>query len=1368
MIERKDLTRWNRAGLSRFRYVDGKAAEYLEMLRQQLVKRFVDPKAGKSTWLKPAEEIRANEKKPEAETETLIQRQERLSRTQERILKMYKQDRRDWAWEITRTFARACHILTEHTDAYANEGYLGTATQWDNVRRLVEMLDYHPAPPASASTRLAFIAKEIKTEKQNETGKDNKKDKKNKTGIVAKGFQVKYSPPSGGDKIIFETLEDLLIDPALNALRPKGWNQSEKPAALSPDDNEATSSPVKVSQYSSIANGSVIHLKGAGENWSRKLNTLLGYSDPNYCRIEDLLNVDPEEPSIVLDREDLGEDVAVRLRELKAKALEICNFRLESDWSDISGKSLPNIASESPDSLVEITGNSLDKVKALQQRIELIGAFLDHRVYEQTKLEDLVAPVAAAAVETVITSWRAKRKPKVSPGQIAMIYREYRDEETGKYIDEAEAATISIIEKQTEIIHITPSAVQTQKTWLDWKKGEARLMVSPRWQRKCWLNGTNVIRTTEPHGLTAGTFIGWNSDWNTTNVWDYSKIEYAEIIEVDKRHLRLKYGYNLHLMRVDNTADLVDKGRSLVIVALIDAKLHIRIFDAGGDRIVNKTEELLSDRALRTVKQQLNPFPNESDLSQEDKQNIIENAASCAGYALLPEEHTAIIELLPIDGSILSADYEEIVLLDNKGEPDQRGGVLEDVVPTIDESPFASIFEIDDTVAGTSSGGGLLPPAALPKIGSFLFPSPMLPMDLVKAAVELMLSLGVMQIPSSGEIVIKGVPFTGVLGELVNKLPVESSGMNALAGALYKFLDEMVKVDEDGNDVPTEKLINWLVTPCDDAILELQDVLSQAEGKPSALFQQILEEIEQEGPLLATPKHPPIKAVVDSADPRYVVEGNANKIVIGDWLVGQFTDGPTALKIRSVDQFSEESFSLKFEMLVGNEGELQKLYADFRGELIAEGASVNNTEVDPDNLELEEVPESLKTGSEVLLTAEGKKPVAAKIESIVGNTIKTNPSAEGFTKGDLTILGNVVLAGHGERKPEKILGSGDAAKSNQDFRLEVEKVSFTPDATKSSGVAAAIEVKVDGRIWEQVSTLKDSGPGDHQYAIRMTEEGYVKILFGDGEHGRRLPSGKNNIRVRYRVGSGLSGNVPAGELEKPVNPHPLIKAVLQPLHAAGGGDMEDMASLRENAPSTLLALERAVSLSDFSHLAAAQSSIWQAKAYSPILHEGRMESVKVVIVPADGVTSEEIEGDIEDFLQKHALPGVQVTVDHFESVLFDLSVKVRVKTNEFIAEEVEKAVMTALKDHFTLQNRKLGQPLYLSEVYKVVERVKGVENSICEIFAQSLESDVPEEKKALQVIKAGDESTVVYLDTDAIDADKKPSKLIVTHEEYKP
>jgi len=1356
MSDRNDLTRWNHAGLTRFRYVDGKAAEYLEILRQQLVEQFADPDTGLCEWLKPAKKIPANEEK--AETEILIQRQERLSRKQERILEMYYQDRRDWAWEITRTFARACHILTEHTNAYANEGYLGTATQWDNVRRLVEMLDYHPAPPASASTRLVLIAKE------------------NKSGIVAKGFQVKHSPAAGGDKIIFETLEDLLIDPALNELRPKGWDQSDEPAVppVPPDNNGSTQPPAEERQFSSIANGPAINLQGVGEQWALQLNTR---PDNNQdFKIKDFLVLDPEDSGIVLPEGYKGPVIGVNwLKELKAKATEICNFKLESGWSDISGWILPNIASESPDSLAEITGNPLDIVKAFQQRIELIGAYLDHGVYENTKLEDLVAPVAAVP-GAVVTSWHTKPNSNVIPGQVAMIYRELRDEIEDKYVDGAKAATIAGIEKQTKIIHLKPSSVQNDWT-TKWSKGEARLKVSPRWKRECWLNGDNVIRTVEPHGLSAESYISWKID----------------------------YGLSV----VD---ELVNEGRSLVSVALVAEQLHIRIFNENGEMVVDKTENaententLLGEGAINALKEQISK-PN---LSQVAKQNIIENAISCARYTQwrhakvieadkwdlqlevtgpLPQEGVDLYELRPIEGSVLPADYEAIVLL---GSVDDTPPNLEGVTPKIEEPPKPEdpepIFtlkkvlpgELKDADGEVVQGGGLLPPASLPKIGCFLFPSPMLPLDLVKAAVELMLSIGVMAIPSTEEIVIKGMPFGGLLEG-------EESEADA-AEKLFEMLDKLEgyaqEYDDENNPVGEpafQKLVKWndslkadpsTVITEDEANAikgKLEEMLTMPEGKEATiLFQRLTEDIVGMGPLLAIPKEPIVKAVVQASDPLYMFNGSS-KIGVGDWVVGKFSDGLRALKVSTINWFTDsdktETFSLSFEKLDGNK-ELKKVYADFRGELIAEGATVNNSEVDPEEIELEDVPESLKVGRDVLLMSEEKAPVAAKIESIDGKTVTTKPPATGFTKGDLIIRGNVVLAGHGEGKPEKILGSGNAAKSNQEFTLEVEQVSFTPDATKSSGVAAAIEVEVAGRVWEQVSTLKDSVPGDHHYAIRMTEEGYVKILFGDGKHGRRLPSGKNNIQVRYRVGSGLAGNVPVGGFEKPVKPHPLVKEVHQPLRAAGGGDMEDMASLRENAPSTLLALERAVSLADFSHLAAAQSSVWQAKAFSQILHGGRTESVKVVIVPADGVRSTEINEAIRSFLQKQALPGVQVTVDHFVEKRFSLSITVRVKTDEFIAEEVEKAVASALVDHFTLKNRKLREPLYLSEVYKVVEGVKGVENSNCEIFEQPSEQDESKEKKALQVIKAANESTVVYLDTNA---DKNPSMLTVTHEEYQP
>lgn len=196
--------------------------------------------------------------------------------------------------------------------------------------------------------------------------------------------------------------------------------------------------------------------------------------------------------------------------------------------------------------------------------------------------------------------------------------------------------------------------------------------------------------------------------------------------------------------------------------------------------------------------------------------------------------------------------------------------------------------------------------------------------------------------------------------------------------------------------------------------------------------------------------------------------------------------------------------------------------------------------------------------------------------------------------------------------------------------------------------------------------------------------------------------------------------------------------------------MEDQSSLRENAPPTLLALKRAVSLSDFSHLAAAQSSIWQARAYSELLHGGRLAQVTVIVVPAGGVFSVDIKNELQAYLQKQSLPGVKVSVEPYQPQTVNLKVTIRIDSAAFIPQDIAAAVEAELIRHFALQNRGLGEPLYLSEVYKVVENIEGVENSICVLNMDA------------RVVRAADRSSVVHLDIDA------GSSLTITTEEYRP
>jgi len=103
---------------------------------------------------------------------------------------------------------------------------------------------------------------------------------------------------------------------------------------------------------------------------------------------------------------------------------------------------------------------------------------------------------------------------------------------------------------------------------------------------------------------------------------------------------------------------------------------------------------------------------------------------------------------------------------------------------------------------------------------------------------------------------------------------------------------------------------------------------------------------------------------------------------------------------------------------------------------------------------------------------------------------------------------------------------------------------------------------------------------------------------------------------------------------------------------------------------------------------------------------------------------------------------------------------VRVRSAAFDPEAVKTAVRAALASAFSPQTRKLGQPLYRGEVYRVVETVAGVENADCAISlspaTQAALDRVVETGGALMLATPTERQCLV-LDT---------SSLLVQHQEY--
>jgi Neuraminidase-like domain/Salmonella virulence plasmid 28.1kDa A protein len=133
-------------------------------------------------------------------------------------------------------------------------------------------------------------------------------------------------------------------------------------------------------------------------------------------------------------------------------------------------------------------------------------------------------------------------------------------------------------------------------------------------------------------------------------------------------------GYNLKIYSVTTVNELTNIDPNLVIVALVGTELHIRIFDANKNIVVDKKEkELVSGDVLVALKKRLNPLPSEDTLSKEEKQKIIKDAALVVGYTLQSKiAYNNLRKRLSYSGGAMPVEIKDALLaIQGLPQPDE-------------------------------------------------------------------------------------------------------------------------------------------------------------------------------------------------------------------------------------------------------------------------------------------------------------------------------------------------------------------------------------------------------------------------------------------------------------------------------------------------------------------------------------------------------------------------------------------------------------------------------------------------------------------------------------------------------------------------
>jgi hypothetical protein len=345
---------------------------------------------------------------------------------------------------------------------------------------------------------------------------------------------------------------------------------------------------------------------------------------------------------------------------------------------------------------------------------------------------------------------------------------------------------------------------------------------------------------------------------------------------------------------------------------------------------------------------------------------------------------------------------------------------------------------------------------------------------------------------------------------------------------------------------------------------------------------------------------------------------------------------------------------------------------------------------------------------QIPIPGSGSAVFAWRISSAPVHTILTlaNTLAYTYDSATVTIYGNVAKATHGQTVGE-ILGDGDGSQAFQMFALHQKPLTHVAAVTPD-GARSTLVVRVNELEWREGNDIASLGPTDREYITQTDNSDQTTVVFGNGEHGARVPTGSANVKAIYRYGIGAAGNVGARQISQ-LATHPLgAQAVINLLPASGGADRDSRDQARRNTPLAVMALDRLVSVRDYADFARTFAGI--GKAYSARLTDGRRQLVHVTIAGAEDIPIDQNSDLYRNLVQALHQYGdifqpIHVAVRKLKLLVASAGVKI---LPDYQWESVEPKVRAVLLDAFGFYQRDLGQSAFLSEAISIVQAVEGV------------------------------------------------------------
>jgi hypothetical protein len=233
------------------------------------------------------------------------------------------------------------------------------------------------------------------------------------------------------------------------------------------------------------------------------------------------------------------------------------------------------------------------------------------------------------------------------------------------------------------------------------------------------------------------------------------------------------------------------------------------------------------------------------------------------------------------------------------------------------------------------------------------------------------------------------------------------------------------------------------------------------------------------------------------------------------------------------------------------------------------------------------------------------------------------------------------------------------------------------------------------------------GYGSNVFLFSASENGTMKLTFGDGKNGS-IPSSGSTITINYKSSNGDLGNVPSNKIniidDDITLPDGVILYVKNEYRFQGGKDLESISSIKKSIPAKISSRGRAVTEPDFTDVVSLIPGVLSNK-----VDYNKDKNLRIYVYPyGGGIAGDYFLNYVYSYLESN-----KITVGYDLDILPSGEIKTLIKITAYAKsgynrDSLKTSIQNAITNIFGWREALINQNRYVSDLYEQIEAITGI------------------------------------------------------------